>query len=108
MTIGRERGRRKRGSGDKKIEKKRIGVFDGEREREGEGERKRGKEGRREGEKERERERVGGSWVQYSAQRSDERWRKKGERRYTHICDRACINHPYDIKFGTAFFGIVL
>ena len=25
-----------------------------------------------------------------------------------YICDRACINHPYDIKFRTAFFGIVL
>ena len=21
------------------------------------------------------------------------------------ICDRACVNHPYDIKFRTAFFA---
>ena len=35
--------------------------------------------------KRREGGRVGGGRVEYSAQRSDEGWRKKGERRYTHI-----------------------
>ena len=51
-------------------------MFDGEREREREGERERWRVKRGEG------GRVGGG---SSAQRSDEGWRKKGERRYTHI-----------------------
>ena len=56
-------------------------MLDGERERERgrEGERERWRVKRREG------GRVGGGRVEYSAQRSDEGWRKKGERRYTHI-----------------------
>ena len=54
-------------------------MFDGEREREREGERERWRVKRGEG------GRVGGGRVEYSAQRSDEGWRKKDERRYTHI-----------------------
>ena len=42
-------------------------------------ERERGRVKRREG------GRVRGGRVEYSAQRSDEEWRKKGGRRYTHI-----------------------
>ena len=51
--------------------REKVGVFDEERER--------GRVKRRDG------WRVRGGRVEYSAQRSDEGWRKKGERRYTHI-----------------------
>ena len=34
-----------------------------------------------------------GGRVEYSAQRSDEGWRKKGERRYTHI---VTVKHNYN------------
>ena len=72
---GRERGRREREGGDKGRHKEKLGVLDGERERE----RERGRVKRREG------GRVGVGRVDYSARRSDEGWRKKGERRYIYI-----------------------